>query len=166
MKNGPKRSILVDINLHTFVAKNCQPKRNGTREHVNGFYFRKRCFHGQPTSFVHCLKRLISQCTSCCPFSAGLISNIRVGDKFNATTFDSTDYAECWNQANDASGAGLGAGDTKTFNCFETRLGRYVAINFQNPGGGVLQLCEVQIFSDIGNCFHIYLLTMFEQIAK
>ena len=82
-----------------------------------------------------CMKQFVSLNISSCPFSALLISDIHVGDEFNRTSFDSTGYAQCWNQTNDVSGGGRGI---HTFDCTETRLGRYVAINFQNSGSGVL----------------------------
>ena len=71
---------------------------------------------------------------------------IRVGVTFNETAFNPTEYDECWHEIHPVKD-----GETRQFTCQQVRIGRYVAIHFANDNTEPLALCEVQVYSDIGN---------------
>ena len=89
---------------------------------------------------------------SCYHFAAFLILGerlsdfyISVGNTSDGVTFDSTTFAECWYQ-----GTPVGNGETRKFSCTEVVVGRYVAVYFPTSKSQYLQLCEVEVHSDIG----------------
>ena len=65
-------------------------------------------------------------------------------------TFDPTTFEECWYQ-----GPAVGNGETREFTCTEVLVGRYVAVHFPATKIEYLQLCEVEVHSDIGTVVHI-----------
>ena len=76
---------------------------------------------------------------------------IRVGQTFDGVTFDPTAFEECWYQ-----GTALGNGETRKFTCAEVLVGRYVAIHFPATKCEYLQLCEVEVHSDIGMVIYFF----------
>ena len=86
---------------------------------------------------------------------ASRLSNfhIRVGKTFDWGLFDPETYAECWYQdsAPDAS-------ETRQFSCSAPVTGRYLTVHFPKNKTEYLTVCEVQVFSESGNCVEIVLL--------
>ena len=60
---------------------------------------------------------------------------------FNFTSFDPTTYEECAYQS-----AALAAGETKTFNCSEPIVGRYVSVHYPTSKTAGIQICEVAVY--------------------
>ena len=68
---------------------------------------------------------------------------IRVGNDYSMTGYSPTVHALCWYEPD-----AFGINETKTFNCTEPLVGRYVTIHFNRSE--YLSLCEVEVYSDIG----------------
>ena len=71
---------------------------------------------------------------------------IRVGFDFDENSLDPSRFTECWYQSTE-----LGEGEIKQFTCHQVILGLYVAVHFPTSKVESLTLCEVEVFSDIGN---------------
>ena len=76
---------------------------------------------------------------------------IRVGNVFDEDNFDPFTYDECWYQSDQLANA-----ETREFTCHQVLLGRYVAIHHSLNVSLVLTLCEVQVYSDLGNEYIVY----------
>ena len=71
---------------------------------------------------------------------------VSVGNVFNEDDFDPFTYEECWYQSDQ-----LANGETREFTCHQALLGRYVAVHHSLNVSLALTLCEVQVYSDLGN---------------
>ena len=76
---------------------------------------------------------------------------IRVGNVFDEDNFDPFTYDECWYQSDQLANA-----ETREFTCHQVLVGRYVAIHHSLNVSLVLTLCEVQVYSDLGNEYVLY----------
>ena len=66
-------------------------------------------------------------------------------------TFDPTAFEQCWYQ-----GTSVGNGETRKFTCTEALEGRYVAVHFPVTKIEYLQLCEVEVHSDMGMVVYFF----------
>ena len=99
---------------------------------------------------------------SCETVSAERLSNftISVGNVFDDQKFNATTYEECWFQS-----AALGPGETREFTCPHVLMGRYVAIHFPPDKTEALTLCEVEVYSDLGNFFRKLIIFNFNDFS-
>ena len=69
---------------------------------------------------------------------------IRVGNDFNAASFDPESYSLCYHHNHES----LGNGTTTEFSCNTPIMGKYVTIHLPKNKTEFLELCEVEVYSD------------------